>query len=278
MVEIGRMNRLKVVKEVDFGLYLDGGEEFGEILLPQRYVPRRTRPGDMLDVFIYYDSEDRIIATTETPKAMAGEFALLKVVSVDDYGAFLDWGLTKDLLLPFSEQQRRLARGEWRTVRVYLDSRTNRIVASTKIDKFLDQAPPSYKPGEEVSLYIFEQTDLGFSAIVNNAHWGLIHAHEIYENLKGGMRTSGYVKEVRPDGKIDLSLQKPGYEKVGDVSKELLEMLEAQGGFLPLTDKSSPKAIHGLLGVSKKTFKKAVGALYKQRLITLEEKGIRLVR
>jgi len=277
LVEIGKVNNLEVVKEVEFGLYLDGGEVFGEILLPIRYVPRDCKLGDRIDVFIYFDSEDRIIATTEKPRAQVGQFALLKVVSVNSIGAFLDWGLPKDLLLPFNEQKRRLHPGEWRTVRVYQDVRTLRLVASTKLDKFLDKTPPAYEIGGEVELYIFERTDLGFNAIVNNAHWGLLLDNEVYKPLTGGEKVTGYIKYIHEDGKIDLSLQKPGYEKVVDISEELLKMLKAQGGFLPLTDKSSPKLIHSLLGVSKKTFKKAIGGLYRKRLIAIEAGGIRLM-
>lgn len=277
MLEIGKINNLKVVKEVDFGLYLDGGHEFGEILLPARYVPQDLNLGDRVDVFIYTDSEDRLIATTEKPYAMVGEFAYLEVVAVNEHGAFLDWGLMKDLLLPFNEQKTRLDKGDWRTVRVFLDVQTNRVAASSKINRFLDKTPANYEPGQEVNLLICNRTELGYRAIINNAHWGLILAHEVFENLKGGTRRTGYIKAIREDGKIDLSLNPPGYVKVGDVSAEILAMLKAQGGFLALTDKTAPEVIYGLLGVSKKTFKKALGALFKDRLIMIEESGIRLI-
>lgn len=276
MADIGKINTMKVVKAVDFGLYLDGGEH-GEILLPTRYVPREAGPGDTIDVFLYYDSEDRLIATTERPYAMVGQVALLKVVSVTSVGAFLDWGLSKDLLLPFSEQKKRLHAGEWRTVMLFLDDRTHRIACSTNLDRFLDKTPPVYKPGEEVELYIFEETDLGWRVVVDDKYWGLVHRHEVYEPLKGGTRVRGYVREVRPDGKLDLGLGKPGLEKLEDISEEILAMLKAQGGFLPLSDKTAPEVIRNLFSTSKKNFKKALGGLYKKRLITIEEGGIRLV-
>lgn len=276
MLEIGRMNRLEVTKEVDFGLYLEGGFEYGEILLPARYVPKGAKTGDLLDVFIYSDSEDRLIATTEKPYVMAGEFAYLEVVAVNEHGAFLDWGLTKDLILPFNEQKTRVEKGDWRTVRVYVDERTNRIAASTKINRFLDKIPAAYEAGQEVDLLVCNRTELGYRAIINHAHWGLILEHEVFENLKGGVRRKGFIKAVREDGKIDLSLNRPGYGAVGDVTQEILSMLKAQGGFLPLSDKTAPEVIYGLFGISKKTFKKAVGALYKSRQIRLDDDGIRL--
>ncbi len=278
MIEIGKMNHLEVVKEVDFGFYLEGGIDFEKILLPIRYVPEGLRVGDSLDVFIYKDSEDRIIATTEKPYVMVGEFAYLEVVAVNSYGAFLDWGLSKDLILPFNQQKRRLNVGDWRTVRVYLDEYTNRIVASTKLDKFLDKTPVDYKPGQEVSLLICNRTDLGWRAIVNHLHWGLILEHEVFETLKGGTRRTGYIKNIREDGKIDLSLNPPGSMKIEDISDEIMAMLKAQGGFLPLTDKTAPEVIYGLFHMSKKTFKKALGALFRQELISIDEDGIRLVR
>lgn len=275
MAEIGKLNSLRVVKEVDFGLYLDGGEH-GEILLPKRYVPESAKPEDMLEVFIYLDSEDRIIATTETPYIMVGEFACLKAVAVTPMGAFLDWGLMKDLFVPFREQKLKMEEGRWYIVTVYLDPETKRLVASAKIEKFLDNLPPDYEAGQEVDLLIAGETDLGFNAIINNKHLGVIYRNEIFQPLRKGDRIKGYIKKIREDEKIDLLLQKPGYAKVDDISLKIVDVLKKHNGFLPVTDKSDPDAIYELFGVSKKTYKKAIGALFKFQIIDIEDKGIRL--
>lgn len=275
MAEIGKINSLRVVKEVDFGLYLDGGEH-GEILLPKRYVPENAKPEDILEVFIYLDSEDRIIATTETPHIMLGEFACLKVVAVTSMGAFLDWGLMKDLFVPFREQKLKMEEGRWYIVTVYLDPETKRLVASAKIEKFLDNLPPDYEAGQEVDLLIASETDLGFNAIINNRHLGVIYKNEIFQPLRKGERIMGFIKKIREDEKIDLLLQKAGYAKVDDISMKIVNVLKKHNGFLPVTDKSDPDTIYELFGVSKKTYKKAIGALFKFRLIDIEDKGIRL--
>jgi hypothetical protein len=271
------MNSLRVVKILDFGCYLDGGEH-GEILIPRRYVPENTEVDDMLEVFIYFDSEDRIIATTEQPKIKLGEVGKLKVVSVTQSGAFLDWGLLKDIFVPFREQKQRMEVGKWYIVGVYLDHETNRLAATAKVDKLIDNTPPSYTPGQEVDLIIFSQTDLGYSAIINNAHWGVLYSNEIFRTLKIGDSLKGYIKKVREDDKIDLILDKPGYQKVDSISRSILDKLQKNNGFLTLTDKSEPEAIYFYLGISKKVFKQAIGSLYKSKLITLEENGIRLVK
>lgn len=276
MADIGKYNDLRVVKLVSIGCYLDGGEH-GEILIPRRYVPEGTKEDDVLNVFIYFDSEDRIIATTETPKITLGEIGSLKAVSVTSSGAFLDWGLTKDIFVPFKEQQQKMEAGKWYIVGLYIDHETNRLAASAKIDKFLDNTPPTYEVGEEVDLLIYNKTDLGFSAIVNNAHWGVLYENEVFRHLSKGKRITGYIKKIREDEKIDLILQKPGYEKIDDISKVLIDKLEKNNGFIKLTDKSNPEEIYDLLGISKKVFKKAIGSLYKARLITLEKDGIKLV-
>jgi len=275
MAEIGKLNTLRVVKEVDFGMYLDGGEH-GEILLPKRYVPENTKPEDILEVFIYLDSEDRIIATTETPYIKLGEFACLKAVAVSSMGAFLDWGLMKDLFVPFREQKLKMEEGRWYIVTVYLDPETKRLVASAKIEKFLDNLPPDYEPGQEVDLLIAGETDLGFNAIINNRHLGVIYKNEIFQPLRKGERVKGFIKKIREDEKIDLLLQKAGYAKVDDISMRIVEVLKKHNGFLPVTDKSDPDTIYELFGVSKKTYKKAIGSLFKFRLIDIEDKGIRL--
>lgn len=275
MAEIGKLNKLRVVKEVDFGFYLDGGEH-GEILLPKKYIPENAKPDDILEVFIYLDSEDRIIATTETPYIMVGEFACLKVVAVTSVGAFLDWGLMKDLFVPFREQKQKMEEGKWYIVTVYLDYDTKRLVASAKIEKFLDNLPPDFEPEQEVDLLIAGESDLGFNAIINNKHLGVLYKNEIFQPLRKGDRIKGYIKKIREDEKIDLLLQKPGYAKVDDISMKIVSVLKDHNGFLPVTDKSDPDTIYELFGVSKKTYKKAIGALFKFRIIDIEDKGIRL--
>ncbi len=276
MAEIGKYNTLEVIKEKDFGVYLDAGE-LGEILLPKRYCPEDLDVGDRIRVFIYLDTDDYLIATTEKPAAIVGEFAMLKVSAVNDVGAFMDWGLPKDVLLPFSEQrQRPVEVGKRYLVHLYLDKNTNRIVASTKIDKFLDNTQPRYKPGQEVQLVIANRTDLGQKAIVEHEHWGMLFRSDILKTIYPGQKFKGYIKEVRPDGKINLSMQKPGYAKVVDTAGEILQMMEEQDGFITVNDKSSPETIFKLFGISKKAFKMAVGALLKQDKITIEPGGLRL--
>ncbi len=274
MAEIGKVNELTVVKKVDFGVYLDGGE-LGEILLPHRYVPRNCRAGDMLEVFIYLDSEDRVIATTERPYAMVGEIALLKVLSITPVGAFLDWGLPKDLLSPYSEQKPKMQEGKSYIVRVYLDN-SNRIAASSKLDKYLDRDTGGLQEGQEVGLFIYNQTDIGYKAIINNAHWGVLHFNDVFQPLKRGQKIKGFIRKIRADNKIDLSLHKPGYEKVDEVADTIITALQRYGGFISVTDKSPPEKIYSLFRISKKTYKKAVGALYKKRMLTIEDNGIRL--
>jgi len=277
MAEIGKINHLKVVKELSFGLYLDGGEH-GEILIPIRYVPKGCRIGDEIDVFIYFDSEDRIIATTEVPFGMIGDFVLLKVISVNAVGAFLDWGLSKDLLVPFREQKQTMQEGRWYMVRIYFDKDSNRIVASAKLDAFLDNLPPDYEEGQEVDLIICSETELGFKAIINNLHWGMLYKNEVFQSLEKGQRIKGFIKKVREDEKIDLSLIRPGYGKVDDISEKLMEYLRNNNGFMPLTDKSSPEIIYSLFGISKKAFKMTIGGLYKKGFVLLESNGVRLIQ
>lgn len=276
MVEIGKLNRLRVVKEVDFGLYLDGGDK-GEILLPARYVPRNCAVDDEIKVFIYCDSEDRLIATTEKPYVMVGEFACLKVVSISRVGAFLDWGLPKDLLVPFSEMEHEMEEDKRYVVGVYVDENTDRIVASSRLDDFLyDESEDDFEVGEEVNLFVANKSDLGYKMIINDSHWGLLHYSEVVRDLKRGERLAGFIKNIREDGKIDLCLHMLPSEKTGDVSELILKELREKGGFITLTDKSPPEEIRMLFGVSKGNFKKAVGALYKKRIISIEEGGIQL--
>ncbi|HNX57206.1 MAG TPA: S1-like domain-containing RNA-binding protein [Prolixibacteraceae bacterium] len=276
MAQIGKINQLEVLKELDFGIYLDGGE-LGEILMPKRYVPEGTMLGDYIEAFVYLDSEDRLIATTEKPLAQVEEFALLEVVSVAQVGAFLNWGLPKDLFVPFREQRKPMEVGEKYLVYVYLDTDTKRIAASSKIENYLDNIPVDYDENEEVDLIIVNQTDLGYNAIVDNCHIGILYKNEVFQELNAGDRVQGYIKKIRPDGKIDLRLDKVGYEKIGGLADLIISKLNQSNGFLLFTDKSSPEEIYRTFKVSKKNFKAAVGALYKQRLIALEPNGIRLL-
>lgn len=276
MTEIGKVNQLKILKSAPQGLYLDGGE-LGEILLPARYADSSWNPGHTIEVFITLDSEDRLVATTERPVAMVGEFACLRVVSATRIGAFLDWGLPKDLLVPFREQKTEMAEGCSYIVYIYLDRVSGRIVASSKLNKFLDQTPADYTVGDEVDLLINDRSDLGYSVIINNSHSGLLFHSDIFRPVKRGQRLPGFIREVRPDGKISVCFHKPGYEKVEDLTDTILNYLREQGGFMPVTDKNPPEEIYALFGVSKKTYKKAIGALYKKRLICFEENGTRLI-
>lgn len=277
MAKIGEFNTLEIKKILPFGFYLDGGTD-GEILIPIRYVPDDCSVGDELDVFVYYDSEDRIIATTEKPYITVGEFALLSVVAVTKIGAFLDWGLSKDLFVPFREQKMRMEVGKKYMVFCYLDDQTQRIVASAKIEKFLDNTYPQYDEGEEVDLMIIGESDLGFNAIINGRHTGVLFRNEVFRPLYRGDRLKGYIKQVREDDKIDLMLQPFGYAKVDEISQSIMDILHEHGGFLRVTDKSDPELIYQMFQISKKTFKKAIGGLYRDRLIAIEENGIRALR
>ncbi|WP_299015122.1 S1-like domain-containing RNA-binding protein [uncultured Photobacterium sp.] len=276
MIKIGQYNTLEVVKLVDFGVFLDGGEDFGNILLPKSSVPAGTELGDNIEVFIYFDSEDDVIATTKQPLALVGDFALLRVVGICGVGAFVDWGLDKDLLVPFSEQRRRLEVGQDIMVRVYTDKASGRIVGSTKFNRFLDKTPANYKVGQEVQVMIAEVTELGYKAVIEEAHWGLIFKTESFGKLFPGKKLKAYIKEIRPDGKINLSLQKAGRAKVDDLADKILTTLARKGGFVPLSDKSSPEAIFKEFRTSKATFKKTIGGLYKKGLIVIEREGIKL--
>lgn len=276
MIEPGRMNRLMVTKKVDIGAFLDG-ENLGRILLPLRAVPPDCLIGSMLDVFVHYDVEGRFIATTRKPLAFPGEFAYLKVAKLTSYGALLDWGLHHQLLVPTKEQSQAMQEGRSYLVRILHDVHRKRIIASTKIDQFLDQSPPNYEPDQEVDLLIGTHTDLGYKAIVNNTHWGVLYENEVFQPLKKGDRLRGFVKKVRDDQKIDLSLQRPGYAKVDGVAEIILAQLKQHDGFMAVNDKTAPELIYQWFGVSKKNYKKAVGALYKKKLIRFDDEGIRLI-
>ena len=277
MAEIGRRNRLTILYENDSGYYLDGGE-LGEILLPGKYIQSGSRPGEIMDVFLYRDSEDRLVATTEYPLAMVGEFASLRVVGMNPrMGCFLDWGLSKDLLLPLREQKEGLDLGYWVVVAVLLDQQSDRIMASARISRHLDLTPPSYREGEEVDLLIIGATPLGFKAIINNAHTGLLYRAEVASELKMGQRMNGYIRAVREDGKIDLGLDRAGHRRINDYQGHIIEALEAAGGSMAYDDKSTPEEIREVFGMSKKAFKQAIGTLFKARRIMIADGGIRLV-
>lgn len=275
MIKIGEYNRLTVKKVVDFGVYLDG-EERDEILMPNEYVPDKCYPGDDVTVFIYFDSEDRIIATTEKPNIVVGEFAYMKVVDTTSVGAFLDWGLRKDLLVPFKEQLTPMEVGQSYIVYAYVDKKTDRIVASSKIDHFLDQIPADYVIGQEVDILVAAKTDLGYKVIVNNMHWGLIYNTEIFQTIKIGQKLKAYIKNIREDEKIDLLLQKRGYDVIDDLSKVILAKLYDFGGVLDVSDKSDPEIIYRLFSCSKKNFKKALGLLFKQGMIDIKPNEVTL--
>ncbi len=270
MAAIGRYNSMQVVKHTSFGLYLDGGAD-GEILLPKRYIPKNTptEVDDWLNVFVYLDSEDKLIATTDKPKVQVGEFASLKVVEINRVGLFLDWGLPKDLLLPHSEEKRPLQVGDYCVVYVYVDKRTRRITATARLDRYLDRTPPDYAIGEAVDLLVVEATELGFKAIINGQHWGLIHKNEAFKFLRPGMHERGFIKELRADGKISLSLQPVGSEALDALQALILQKLEEGQGVLALSDKSPAEEIARQFGVSKGNFKKAIGGLYKQGRIVI---------
>lgn len=274
-LSLGTINHLKVVRKADFGLYLDGGPT-GDILLPNRYVPKNTRIGDELDVFLYLDQEERPIATTERPKAMVGDFAYLSVAWVNEHGAFLDWGLMKDVFCPFREQKLRMEKDNSYIVHIHLDEESYRIVASAKVERYLSKDRPEYSENDEVSILIWQKTDLGFKVIVDNKYQGLIYDNQIFRNLHTGDRTKAYVSAIRPDNKLDISLQKKGREQTLDFSERLHEYLFKHDGYCPFTDKSPAEEIYNEFHVSKKVFKRAVGDLYKQRLITLAPDGIEL--
>lgn len=274
-LQLGKMNCLTVARRADQGLYLAGGPE--DILLPNRYVPEGANVGDELDVFVYLDNEERLVATTQTPFAQVDDFAWLEVAWVNQFGAFLDWGLMKDLFVPFGEQKMKMQKGRSYLVHVHLDPETFRIMASAKVERYLSKEWPPYHGGDEVDALVWQKTDLGFKVIVDNQFAGLLFDDEIFRQLHSGDRLRAYVKQVRPDGKIDLSLQKKGQKAVHDFSDILLEHLRTNGGFTPIGDKSPAEEIYALFGVSKKVYKKAVGDLYRQRLITIEDDGLHLV-
>lgn len=275
MIQVGNYNTLKVSRKTDFGFYLDDGAD--GILLPKRFVPRGLRIGDEIKVFIYHDSDNRLIATTQEPKGVVGDVVSLKCVSTTEHGAFLDWGLMKDIFVAKSQQLTKMYKGGEYLVKIYIDEQTGRVAATEKIDKEISNDVLTVKEKEEVDLHVQRQTDLGYVMIINGKHTGLLHANEVYRKLYVGNKIKGYIKTIRKDNKIDLVLDKPGYERISNEEEKILKMLEAKKGFLPYNDKTDPQIIYTVFGMSKKTFKMTIGALYKQRKIELTDKGIKLI-
>lgn len=271
MIELGKINQLRVTKLVEFGLYLDG-LEWEEILLPTRYIPANTKVDDWLDVFIYFDSEDRIIATTEQPIAQVGEFAYLKVTDINNAGAFLDWGLEKDLLVPFSEQRPRMRLNQSYLVYIYVDEDSERIVASANLTQFLQTTSHYYQAGDEVELIVAKQTELGYKVIVDNAIWGLIYSNEIFSPIQIGDKYSGKIKKLREDHKLDCQLL-----VAADLQNAIVNYLQQQGGQAEIGDKTDGTIISSLFHVSKKQYKRALSGLYKARKITLHDNLVKLV-
>ncbi len=274
-IALGRYNTLRITRKVDFGVYLNGGAD-GDILMPQKYVPINAEIGDEVDVFVYADSEDRLVATTEKPLATVGQFAYLKVTNVTRFGAFLDWGLTKDLLVPYGEQRSRMQVGESYIVYIYVDANTRRIAASEKTGKYLDNIAPRYEPGEEVDALIESRTDLGYKAIVNNAHTGIIYHSDVFRPMHIGQRIKAYIGKVRDDDKIDLLLQKTGFGKVDNLRQSITQRLRENGGRMAVGDKTDPDTIRLAFGCSKKAFKMTIGAMYKDGEIRIGENEITL--
>lgn len=278
MVKLGDYNRLTINRFVESGAYLDGGEGF-EILMPRRYTTPEMHPGDEVEVFVYLDQANKPVATTEVPYAKVGEFACLRVSWTNEYGAFLDWGLMKDLFVPFSRQRVKMERGERYIVYIYVDELTGRITATSRISRFVSEDTKTLAPMQEVDVLVFKRTDMGYKAIILGPNCeGMIYANEVFQSLSYGDKVKAFVKNVRPDGKVDLVLQESGRRHVEDFSVVLLNSLrEKSNHFVALSDKSSPQDIYDVFGVSKKTFKRAVGALYKERLIEITDDGIRLL-
>ncbi|MBK9421299.1 MAG: GntR family transcriptional regulator [Flavobacteriales bacterium] len=274
MIHTGRTQELTILRNTSVGLFLGDGEG-NEVLLPNKYVPDEHDQGTSISVFVYRDSEDRQVATTLEPKILLDGFASLRVNAVDRLGAFMDWGMEKDLLVPFKEQQRKLEDGRWYVTYMALDEETDRLYGSTRIDKRLDNSALTVVEGDEVELLVFGRSEMGWSVIVDHKHQGLIHASEVFKPISVGDRIKGFVKTVRADNKLDIALQPIGYEHYNDANSALLaKRLQQHGGFLPLTDKSSPEEVYRVFGISKKAFKRALGALYKERKVRIEEEGI----
>lgn len=277
MIELGKFNELTMVREKQQGVYLTDGSG-DEVLLPGSYVPDGARPGTKINVFVYHDSEDRLVATTETPRILLHEFAWLRVKDTNSTGAFLDWGLPKDLLVPFDEQENRMQEGEGYVVYLYIDEKSGRLTASSKLNRYFEKENIELTPNEEVKLLVFKETPLGYEVVINQKYKGLVYSNEVFQEVEVGDKLIGHIKSIRPDNKIDVRLEAPGFKKVPSHADRFLAFLAKNNGFVPLTDKSSPEEIHLLLEMSKKTFKMVVGTLYKERKIALKDNGIQLIK
>lgn len=275
MIQVGVYNQLKVIREVDFGVYLDDGKE--GILLPKRFVPEGTKAGNELKVFLYHDGEDRLIATTQQPKGILGEIVKLKVVSVINQGAFLDWGLMKDLFVPKSKQLAGMRVGGEYLVKIYMDEQTGRIAATEKFDSFLNNENLTVKEMDTVDLVVYRKSDIGYVVIINNQHTGVLHSNEVYRDISPGDKLRGFIKKIRIDNTIDVVLGNKGYKRVEDELEKVIRLLKENNGYLPYHDKSSPEDIYSFFGMSKKAFKMTTGNLYKQRKITFTQTGFKLV-
>lgn len=276
MVQVGKYNTLRVVKQVDFGFYLDGGED-GEILLPKRFVPRGLKEDDELEVFIYHDNENRLIATTQKPYGAVGDIVMLKAVDQNEHGTFLDWGIMKDVFLPLSQTESRIYEGEKYLVMLYIDQKTGRVTATERLWKFLNNDELTIKELDPVDIVVYRKTDIGYEVIINNKHIGLLHYNEVFRELNIGDKEKGFVKKIREENKIDIALGERGYKRVEGESDKILRLLQENNGYLPFHDKSDPEEIYDFFGMSKKTFKMTTGALYKQKKIELTKTGIKLV-
>jgi len=277
MIKIGEYNRLKFVRTTSVGLFLSD-EENNDVLLPKKYIPENVKEGDYLEVFVYKDSEDRPVATTLNPKIQLNKFAFLKAVQVNQVGAFMDWGLEKHLFVPFREQSLKMETGKNYIVYMYLDEKTQRLVASSMVNKFLSNASLSVKEKEEVEVMIWKRSDLGTNVIVNHRHRGLIYDNVMFNKVKPGELFKGYIQKIRNDNNLDIQLQLPGYQNIEPNAEKILQLLKINDGFLSLTDKTDPEIIYKRLEMSKKTFKKACGLLYKKNKIKINEAGIYLVK
>ncbi len=275
MVKVGLHNTLRVVKEVDFGMYLDGGTD--EILLPKRYVPAGLKIDDEIEVFVYYDNEQRLIATTDKPYGTVGEIVYMEVSDLSPHGAFLKWGIMKDLFVPISQQSTRMKVGDFRFVKIFIDEQTGRVTATEKIDKYISNADLTVKELDVVSILIYKKTDIGYKSIVNNQHLGLLHFSDVFQDLEIGNKLKGFIKHIRPDNKLDLALGTRGYTKVVDNESKIISLLQHNADYLPFNDKSTPEEIYSYFGMSKKTFKMVLGALYKKKKIEFTQTGIKLI-
>ena len=274
MVNVGQYNTLKVIKAVDFGMYLDGGED--EILLPKRYVPKDLKVDDEITVFIYHDNEGRLVATTDKPYAVVGEIAMMEVADVNSAGAFVKWGIMKDVFVPISHQERRMRVGDKRLIRLFIDEKTGRVTGTEKIDKYLSNYELTVKENDTVDLVVYQKTDIGYKVIINSKHMGLMHFNEVFKELETGDKLKGFIKHIRPDNKIDVSPGTKGYTRVPAEEDRVLSLLRENSGYLPYNDKSTPEDIYAFFGMSKKTFKMTLGALYKKRLVSFTQTGTKL--